>query len=440
MPGVIDQLQIRKFLAFGSGAGIEICGRDLETVVARVRPSSIEVLGRLSIRGFRERKATEWGAEYTGFLKSRGMSHLAATVLLPRQDVIVRQISLPGVAGKDLEAAIALQLDTLHPYGEDDVQYGWTPLERGSVLLGIMRRTALEQYASLFDEAGIAVSCFSFSAGAIYGAMRLLGQPAAAATGFVAMNYAGDGPIEIYGESADHRLFSAEFDLPLERVIALAVSELRLDPESVPVSLDKILPAPKVNPVENDLSRDALPYAAALAGACPMLAPVANLLPAERRATRSRAMFVPTVVLAALLLIACGALLAYNKVAQRQYLAKLQAEVTHLEPRAARSQVIDKQTDAMRARVALLDEFRARPKADLDSLLELTKLLQPPVWAGQVEMNRETVNISGEADNAAPLVRMLDGSPLFKNSEMPLMARGVNGEIFRLRTQRSVRK
>jgi general secretion pathway protein L len=195
-----------------------------------------------------------------------------------------------------------------------------------------------------------------------------------------------------------------------------------------------------VNPVENDLSRDALPYAAALAGACPRLAPVANLLPAERRASRSRAIFVPTVILAVLLLAACGALVAYNKVEERQYLAKLQAEVAHLEPRAARAQSLDKQIDALHARVALLDEFRGRPKADLDSLLELTRLLQPPVWTGQVEMNRETVNVSGEAEQAAALVRVVDSSPLFHNSEMPLIARGVNGEIFRLRTLRGVRK
>jgi Tfp pilus assembly protein PilN len=439
MPGVIDQLEIRKLLAFGSGAGIEICGRDLEAAVTRVRPSGIQVLGRVSIRGFRDRRAAEWGAEYTAFLKARGVSHLAATVLLPRQDVIVRQLSMPGVAAKDLEAAIALQLDTLHPYGEDDVQYGWTPLGRGSVLVGIMRRSTLEQYAALFDEAGIAVACFTFSAGAIYGAMRMLGQPAV--TGFVAVNRAGDGPVEIYGESPDRRLFSAEFDLPLERVVGLAVSELRLDPQSEPVALERVLPAPKINPVENDLSRDALPYAAALAGACPRLAPVANLLPPERRAARSRAMFVPSIVLAALLLIACGALLAYNKVEQRQYLAKLQAEVARLEPRAARSAALDKEIDALHARSRLLDEFRGRPKADLDSLLELTRLLQPPVWTTQVEMNRDTVNVSGESENAAALVRVVDGSPLFHNSEMPLIARSVGGgETFRLRTQRGVRK
>lgn len=438
MPGVIDQLEIRKLVAFGTGAAIEIRGRDLEVALVRVRPTGIEVMGRLSIRDFRQRPAAEWGAEYRAFLKSRGASHLGATVLLPRQDVIVRQIAFPGVTGQDLEAAIALQLDTLHPYGEDDVQYGWTPLAKGSVLIGIMRRSAVEQYASLFDEAGIATACFTFSAAAIHSAMRLLGQPAL--TGFVAVNQTVDGALEIYGESPDRPLFSAEFDLPLERVVALAVSELRLDPDSQPVSIAQVLPAPKVNPIENDLSRDALPYAAALAGACPRLAPVANLLPPDRRVSSSRALFVPTMILAALLLLVAGALVAYDKVEQREYLQKLQAELAKLEPQAVRAQSLDKQTDALRARSRLLEEFRARPKADLEALNELTRLLPPPVWTSQVDMNRETVNISGEAEQAAALVSVVDGSRLFHHSEMPLIARSVTGEQFRLRTQRGARK
>lgn len=438
MPGVIDQLEIRKLLAFGTGVAVEIRGRDLEIAVARVRPSAIQVTGRISLHGFRERPAAEWGAEYTAFLKSRGVSHLGATVLLPRQDVIVRQISFPGVSGQDLEAAIALQLDTLHPYGEDDVQYGWTPLGKGSVLLGIMRRSALEQYAALFDEAGIAVASFTFSAAAIHAAIRLLGAPAR--SGFVAVNGMGNGPVEIYGESPDRPLFSAEFDLPLERVVELAVAELRLDPASEPVPLDRVLPAPKVNPVENDLSRDALPYAAALAGACPWLAPAANLLPAERRASRSRAMFVPTVVLAALLLLLAGALMAYSKIEQRQYLRKLQAEVAHLEPQANRAQALDRRIDSVRARSRLLDDFRERSKADLDALHELTRLLPAPVWTSQVELNRESATINGEAEQAAPLLGVIDGSPLFHNSEFSMIARSQTGELFRIRAMRGARK
>ena len=116
--------------------GVEIAGPDLEIVVARVRPSRIAVLGRLTIANFAGRPAAEWGAEYARFLKAMGAAHLSATVLLPRRDVIVRQVSLPGVAPKDIDNAIRFQLDTLHPYGDEDVSYGWSPLPYGGVLVG----------------------------------------------------------------------------------------------------------------------------------------------------------------------------------------------------------------------------------------------------------------------------------------------------------------
>src|SRR5581483_4727617 len=96
---------VRKLLAFGSGIGIEIGAADLEVAAARVRPSSVHVLGRLTLPRYAERPAAEWGADYLRFLKTVGMAHLSATVLLPRRDVIVRQVALPGIASKDREAA-----------------------------------------------------------------------------------------------------------------------------------------------------------------------------------------------------------------------------------------------------------------------------------------------------------------------------------------------
>ena len=53
---------LRKLLAFGSGVGIEIGAKDLEVVVARVRPSSVEVLGHLTIENYAETPAAEWGS------------------------------------------------------------------------------------------------------------------------------------------------------------------------------------------------------------------------------------------------------------------------------------------------------------------------------------------------------------------------------------------
>lgn len=427
----------RRLLAFGTGVGIQVNGQDLEIAVARVRPLGIEVLGRTTISRFRERPAAQWGAEYSGFLGKLASRHLSATVLLPRHDTIVRQISLKGVEVKDLEAAIAFQLDALNPYGEEEVLFGWNPLADGAVLVGIARRETVERYLELFAEAGIAAASFTFAAAAIHAAIRLGPNPPA---GFVALTRNASGAVEVYGESRARPAFWAEFDLPAEKAASLAAAELRLEPEIAPVDLADMLPAPRTNPVENDVARNPLPYVTALAGACPRLAPSANLLPPERRAPSSRAVLIPTAALAASLLLLLGASLAWSSFEQKQYLARLDAEISRLDPQARRAVSLDRQIAHMRARSRLLDEFRGRTRSDLQALNELTKLVPPPVWANTIELSRDSVVVNGEAEQAAPLVKMLDASPLFYNSEFSGISKVANAERFRLRSQRRVAK
>ena len=135
-------MDARMLLAVGTGISLEVAGQDLVATVVRVRPGGIKILGSTTIAGFEERPAAEWGAEYAAFLRRMGAGHLAATVLLPRTEVIVRQIAFPGVAARDLAPAVQLQIDSLHPYGEDEVHYTWARLgERRSVLVGIARKS-----------------------------------------------------------------------------------------------------------------------------------------------------------------------------------------------------------------------------------------------------------------------------------------------------------
>ena len=433
---------LRKLLAFGTSIGIEIAGADLEVAAARVRPSGIRVAGRRTICGFANRPAAEWGAEYHEFLKSLGMADCAATVLLPRREVIVRQVMLPGVAAKDLESALRLQLDTLHPYGEDDVVWGWSALEHGAVLVGMVRRAVIDRYVQLLAEAGIAAASFTFSAAAVRAAIRLNGGAREHPDGFVALSQAAAGGVEVYGESPARPVFSAEFDLPRERAAILALSELRLPPDTAPRKLEEVLPAPAVNPVENDLSRNARPYATALAGACPWLAPAANVLPAEYRRSNSHRALIPTLVLAALLVGMGGGLALYAGWSQHQYLQRLNAEIAALEPRAARAAALDRATDNARARTQLLDEFRNRTAADLGALNELTRLIEPPAWTNSMSITRDTVRLTGEAPQASPLLKLLDSSPFFTNTTPDLLGRANvgSGETFQIHTSRRAGK
>jgi hypothetical protein len=426
----------RKLLAFGSGVGIEIGADALEVVAARVRPSRIDVLGRMVVANYAQRPAAEWGAEYAGFLRSLGLHHISATVLLPRREVIVRQVPMPGVSPKDVEGAIRFQIDTMHPYGEEDVVWGYSRVAYGSVLVGIVRRAVIDRYRAFFEEAGIAVASFTFSASAVHAAIRLNGS--VNGQGFVALGHTATGGVEVYGESQAKPVFSAEFQVPPQRAAMLALAELRLPPDTPALTIQQVLPKPAANPVENDLSRNALPYATALAGACPRLAPSANVLPPEHRRSSSRAMLIPSLALGVLVLGLAIGLFVYRAYADRKYLAQLNAEIARIDPAAQRSRILERQIDKARLQTQQLDRFRAQTKLDLDALNELTKLVDPPAWTNVIDLTRDMARITGEAPAASPLVKILDSSPFFENSGPDWINKGQNGsgETFQIHTAR----
>ncbi len=431
--------EIRKLLAFGAGVGIQIGASDLEIAVARVRPSNIHVLGRLTIAGYASRPAAEWGMEYARFLKSLGLKHVSATVLLPRRDIIARHVALPGVAANDMENAIRFDLDSLHPYGSEEICWGWSPLGKGAALVGMARKSAIDRYIEMFAAAGIAVASFTFPAAAIHAAIRLNGH--AEGPGFIALSRAASGSVEVYGESVARPVFSAEFDLAPQRAALLALAELRLPPDTAASQLEEVLPKPAVNPVENDLSRNALPYATALAGACPRLTPAANVLPREHRRLNSRAMLIPSIALAAVLLLLMGGFWGYSVWADRKYLASLKAEIAKIQPRAERAGRLDREFDHIQSQVRLLDQYRGQTHADLDALNEVTRLLTPPIWTSDLDLGRDSVVLMGQAPQAAGLLKIFDSSPFFENSVPDSINpnQGGAGETFQIHMSRRKR-
>jgi Tfp pilus assembly protein PilN len=419
--------ELKRWAAFGSGIGIQIAGphgsESLHVAAARVRPNGARLLETLSIENFAHQLAGVWGTEYGAFVRRLDLRHVAATVLLPRQDVIARQIALPGVSDKDLAAAIAFQIDGLHPYPEDDVVSSWARLPgTATVLVAIARRAAIERYAELFSEAGVKIGAFSCSSAAIYSALRLLHTPPCE----LLAKERVDGHVEYYGESPARTLFSACFDADDPRGAALACAELRVDQATEVRPLDQVLGA-----------APALPFAAALASACPWLASSVNLLPAELRQNSSRAIWVPSAIAGVLVLGAAIAMSATPAFENHRYERSLQSEIHKIEKQAQRAAQLDRDADAARRKTLLLDDFRHRAKADMDVLAELTKILPPPAWLNSIEISRNQVVIAGEAEQAPALLKVIDSSPLFESSEfvMPPIRQGLV-EGFRIRTMR----
>jgi hypothetical protein len=115
----------------------------------------------------------------------------------------------------------------------------------------------------------------------------------------------------------------------------------------------------------------------------------------------------------------------------------MKAEIAKVQPVAARAAALDRDIDLTRKRTLLLDTFRARSKADMDVLAEMTRLLASPAWLTSLDLNGQQVVVTGETDQAAVLLKAIDASPQFEASEfVSPPQRTANGEIFRIRTTR----
>ena len=186
----------------------------------------------------------------------------------------------------------------------------------------------------------------------------------------------------------------------------------------------------------------ALPYAAALASACPLMALPLNLLPADLRPSGARWLWIPSAALGAAVLLLAVALGLFPRYDNTRYLASLNAEIARVapagEPRDG-ARPPDRNRAPQHARSST--QLRARTKSDMDVLDEMTRILAPPAWLNLLEITRTQVTLAGETAQAAPLLQTIDASPLFKGSEFVIPPSRVNNaEAFRIRTNREAGK
>jgi Tfp pilus assembly protein PilN len=104
---------------------------------------------------------------------------------------------------------------------------------------------------------------------------------------------------------------------------------------------------------------------------------------------------------------------------------------------AKRAADVERETINERNRSQTLDNFRQQTRQDLDALNELTHVLAPPAWLNSLQLTRTSVSVSGETDQAAVLIKLLDGSRQFQGSAFSLpLQRSSGGELFSIHSTR----
>ena len=463
-------MNLNTLFRIGTGCGIEVRGDDLLVVAAKSRPNGVSVVGKKTLTRFRERPPHEWGTEYAAFLKELGLSHLAATVSIPRGDVIVRQIQLPPVKGKDLAAAVHYQIDTLHPFGEGEVYYAFAPLKDvetagGELPVGIViaEKQKIDRYADMFEGAGIPVSSFSVTAAAFFTGVRVRWDDPPVP--FLITDFQGD-QLEIYGEGTNRPLFSAEFDLtvlPPTRALQLAGSDLRLEgDESAGLavcgarpsagegdqnadssalehfaletegsfeqrSISEILPSPVSAPIDFEVRRDAAALAVALEAACPRMGWRANLLPTERRRSSSRWMYAPTIILSSLLFLILLGFLLRGTMQDRAYIAALKDEQARLAAAVEKAQNSRDSIAEAQRRIGTLQSLAKRTELDMRVLAELSELVPDTAWLTELTLDDKGIEITGEAESAAPLLGRLNDARYLTEAAFSTSLREIEG-------------
>ena len=426
---------LQKWRSIGTGLGIEVGPENLEVSLTVVRPNGIRIVDALTVLRYRERPAAEWGSDFQAFLNKNKISHVSATVVLPMQDCISRSIALPGVPNSEIAAAVQYQLDGLHPYAEEEATHSFSrlaPPRKSSYALGIARNAVIEDYATLFDEAGIDVAAFLTPAAAIYSALRIL--QAAPAEQFLAIHEDSSGVI-VYGETNTHPIYCVRFPDASSRGIASASAQIRLPGDAPVARLAALLPHTERLEISSTIS-----YAASLAGALPSQALSLNLLPDDRRKTSSPWRWVPTLVLLVLLMGLGLGFAYYQDYENQRLLTRLDAEIARLQPRLNSVRTIDTQISTAQQKLQFLRTFSAYPQQDLDSLRELTRIMPMTSYISRMDLTRNEIGVTGEIDQSMELLKMLDASPFFKESEFTgSPSRNQLGkEVFNIRSKREI--
>jgi Tfp pilus assembly protein PilN len=159
-----------------------------------------------------------------------------------------------------------------------------------------------------------------------------------------------------------------------------------------------------------------------------------DLLPPERRSwTPARHHLVTAAALTVTATLGVALLFAQN-VMQERYLGRLTAEIRRLDPETKRVERLTSELSEQKRLMATLRGLEGAGIRPLALLRELTELMPADAWLQTISMDRQGVEMTGQATAASPLVPLLEGSPRLDRVEFTSpVTKTLEKERFRLR-------
>jgi Tfp pilus assembly protein PilN len=434
-----------------------------------VKPSRIGIFlrdGRLTVVALRGRDrlvhvVVDGAEDPAATLRARGLGAGRLRLGLDRRLVVVKGIELPRAAGGDLARMIGFDLERHVPFPPEQTRFDWVALpdqanEPRRVLVVAAEARTVERALALVAgakrrPAALTVACHALPAllpralpprRAVWahrhdGVADLLFL--AGRTLLTSRQVAAADPAELAREirrSLPVVRWSAADDVWISGLSGNDTTAWRDDLTAalgVPVAAPPYSIAARLL-VDQVPADDQGPGLLALAVAAEARSPQLNLLPAAARP------WVPSrgqLVTAGMVAIIAGLGLSLGLVhviRTERYLGRVSAEIRRLEPEAKAVDGLAEELARKRRELAALASAEEGRVPALPVLRELTETLPPGAWLQTLAMDRQGVELTGQADGASALIPLLEASSRLERAELTSpVTKTQNREQFRIR-------
>ena len=407
---------------------------------------------------FRLRADEDLRARLAAQLDARRLGTPGLRIGLERSRVMVKAIDVPRTADGHRRSLVAFELERHVPFASDDTRFDWTPLPGGANGLGRVLVAAAEGRrvdsalhlvgATRAQARSITVACH---------ALPILLERGRLPSRAVWIHGRGARTILLFLEHGHVRLSRSvpassgpELATEIERSLPLAgwtyCETVWVSGDETPEfrssfrrgCLGVAIAAPPLGKTATQLLRHLPPgerssALLALAVAAGRRRPPLDLVPA---ALRARVLSWAQAFTAGMAVAAGGlglALLLAHGHAQRVQLAQLDAEIRRLDPEVKVVEQLSADVRLRRQLMSVLQSIQAGGLRPLPVLKDLTELVPRDAWLSAMSMDRQGLEITGQATTASALVPLLEASPWLERVEFTAPVTRVQAkEQFRL--------
>jgi len=408
---------------------------------------------------FRLKPDETLGARLAAELDARGLGRHRVRVGLDRSLAVVKTLELPRTPGGSLRPMVAFELERHVPFPPEDIRFDCVQVEGGRrqvrrVLVMAAEGRTVDGALRLLETLkrrpqSVTAACHELPV--------LLSRRRAAGRG-VWIHRHGEHTDLLCLEDGVVRLSrrvptGSDPDLVAEVARSLPLAGWKEcdaiwvsgdDAERIRVALRRSAAAAPVSPPPFDRAGARLiarlpqrrrgAGLLALAVAVGRRHPRLDLLPGESRTRPVSRLGRLTAGLAAVAgVLGLGALLAHGMV-QERYLARVSDEIRRLDPEVKAVERLGAEIGKAKRLLATVQAAEAGGLRPLPVFRELTELIPSDAWLQSLVMDRQGLELTGQASTASQLIPLLDGSPSLERVEFTAPVTKVQSkEQFRIR-------